>query len=675
MRRVVVAAAVGLVASLAVTWAVTSTSAGAPEAAPAAGAAEAARATPNEASAPAAQAQRRSRPGLHVTVRDGAALAPGAVVSAWLQRADDAKGGVRWLAAGREVTDAAGLATFPAVPGRYAVLAEQAGGRTGVAVADVVIADEPSYVTVSLAADRAVTGQVVDAQTNAPVPGALVTAVGLSARTRGAPWRLPAETHLTVPADSLGRFRVDVPQALGALLLSSAPGYAQGDGAPVDADETPAPLTLKLVRAATAAGVVVDGRGQPMSGAVVRSEPAEAPATTSDEAGRFTLTLAPGAATVHAVSRDGLQGLTRVRAAPGDRLADVRVTVAAAGDLLGRVVDARGLGLSGVEVRVLAEPDAVEVALVQTADDGAFRAVQLPAGRYSLFARAGSGGRTRQVGVELPQAAPVTLTLAAAAALAGQVVNEAGQPLPNALVTLSWSKGLDEPDVSARSDAQGRFELVDLWPAVVSARATLGESASEDVEVVLQAGATASTSLTLQRRGRLKGRVLSPTPQRFFIFPKKVPGGDMKHGFPTDDQGRYDEQLVPGRYELFASSPTLLMTRFNGLPVEVYADETTQVDLPVELDDSPEVPNAALHPRLGSGLSFEAGPGGVAVSFVMGDCPAALAGVKQGDLVSSIGGEPVTKTLDAFAKLDRPRGESMTMTVRREGRDLTLTLK
>lgn len=132
---------------------------------------------------------------------------------------------------------------------------------------------------------------------------------------------------------------------------------------------------------------------------------------------------------------------------------------------------------------------------------------------------------------------------------------------------------------------------------------------------------------------------------------------------------------MPGTYQLFASRPAQVMTRFEGLPVEIRAGETAEVDLPVEIivEDGGDL-GAALHRELGSGVSFDTGPGGVAVSFLMPDSPA-LAGVRVGDLVLSIDGEPVVRTLDAFERLQRPRGQAVALTLRRDGQDLTVTIK
>lgn len=673
MRRVLIAVVVGVVSGLAATWWFTKD---APSAQQLEEGAAPSMPAPADEPPPLPRAEDRARPGLRVTVTDAGHAVAGARVTAWRQVADDAKGGVRWLPLVAEQTDANGQATFPAAAGRYTLAARDASGRTGLAVVDVPIADEATEAQVTLGAGRPLQGRVVDAATRGPVPGALVTVVALSDAAHDPPWRAPAETHLTVAADGLGRFRIEAAAGVDLELHAQAPGYAHGAPVGVEPEDPATDLSLSLARAATVDGVVVDAAGQPVPGSTVSSEPLEAAPVVSGEDGRFSLTLAPGNATLHAVTPGGLQGLARVKVAAGEAVGGVRLVAAAAGELSGRVVNPAGAGVAGVEVRVLAEPDLAEVATVQSSAHGDFTAVQLPAGRYSVFARSGNGARARQVGVEVPLSSPVELRLSSSASLSGTVVNEAGQPLANASVVLEYSHGLGEPSVHARSDASGRFEAGDLFPAALTAHATLGEAMSDDVEVYVVSGQAASVTLTVVRRGRLRGRVVGGPVQRYYVLSQRAAGGGGRVGFSTDEQGRYDEQLVPGHYELYASTPSQVMTRFAGFPVEIRPGETTEIDLPVEIivEDGGD-PGAAMHRELGSGVSFDNGPGGVAVSFLMPDSPAARAGVQVGDLVLSVGGEPVVRTLDAFERLQRPRGQAVAVTVRRDGQDLTLTLK
>ena len=98
---------------------------------------------------------------------------------------------------------------------------------------------------------------------------------------------------------------------------------------------------------------------------------------------------------------------------------------------------------------------------------------------------------------------------------------------------------------------------------------------------------------------------------------------------------------------------------------------------PWKTDAGLPAPSYRLHTELGSGLSFENSPGGVRVDFIMADCPSAKAGVRIGDLVVSIDGEPTRNALDAFARVRKPSDEasSLELLVRRDGQDLKLTVR
>jgi hypothetical protein len=281
------------------------------------------------------------------------------------------------------------------------------------------------------------------------------------------------------------------------------------------------------------------------------------------------------------------------------------------------------------------------------------------------------------VSVELPLASPVELPLSTSASLSGTVANESGQPLANALVELDFPQP-GEPSVWARTDEAGRFEVRDLLPTMLTATASLGEAKSRPVDVFLSHGQAETISLTVARLGRLRGRIVSEVPGRFYVLPHALTGGDMRHGFRTDEHGSFDQPLMPGRYALYATDLNIdgvARVSIRDVPVEIRAGETTSVEIPVEVQSGPAIPNTAMHPEVGSGLAFDNGPGGVSVGFVMSGCPAALAGVQQGDLVVSIDGEPVGRSLEAFERLRRPRGQAVPMTVRRGGQDLSLTLR
>lgn len=581
-----------------------------------------------------------TEPGLILSVESDGAPVPGARVElavAFHQR---------WVPLRAELTDAQGRVELAASAGAYVAVARTDDGRSAVQHFDVARASTPTRVTLLLKAPVALAGQVLDAETKEPLRGALV-------------WAHPLDAELTVgraTADSFGRFSLSAPPAKAWRLFASAPGY------PPRSEETEgAPTTLALTRGARLEGTVLDEAGAPVT-ATVRLAPGDGPPLETDEAGHFTATVPRAPVSLHASTANGLQALARLNA-----LHDVeRVTlvVRAGTALRGEVRDALGPA-AGVEVRVLAEPDDLDVATLQTNADGKFEAAQLPPGRYSVDARRGGGAHARAVGVEVPTDAPVLLELPAPSRLQGRVDID-GEPAEGALVTLDWARGLHEPRRAARTGADGRFDFEELPAAAVQVNASLGNLNAGQSDLYLAPGGALEVGLTLSNLGRLVGRVISPTPVAFIGVRAEGATGPVRHAVID---GGFDLQLAVGEYTLFIDEDGVA---HENQPVEIRGGETT--DTLVYADPPWKHPNF-MHPTLGSGLSFDNAAGSVRVDFLMEGCPAAKAGVKQGDLVISIDGTPVRDSVDAFARANKPSGETLTLVVRRGGADVPLTVR
>jgi hypothetical protein len=74
-------------------------------------------------------------------------------------------------------------------------------------------------------------------------------------------------------------------------------------------------------------------------------------------------------------------------------------------------------------------------------------------------------------------------------------------------------------------------------------------------------------------------------------------------------------------------------------------------------------------------VSFDAAANAFVVESVAPDTPAATAGLRPGDVISSVDGRPPTAiTLDAFRRLLRRDGATVSVHVRRAGRDVDLSL-
>lgn len=603
--------------------------------------------------------------GLVVTATLAGRGSPGAEVEVWRQ-VDEASRGRRWLHAGAARTAPDGTAHLATAPGRFFIWAHAADGSA------LALADVPSggVAQVTLALDAPgyrLEGNVVDGASGAPIVGAAVTAIPITGREppfRGG----PAEAHRTVMADGLGRFALTAPDGFEVDVRATAPGYAQTELHILDAARAAAPIRLEMRHAARAEGQVVDGADRPVADAAVSAHPPSAFPALTDAAGRFSVTLIPGRGSIHATGPDGLQAIVRLDVAAGETRRGVILRLGAGSDLVGQLLGPTGAPEAGASISVLAEPDLVELAHLETGTDGRFRAVQLPAGRYSVQAQSGDVG-VRQVGVELPGAGPLVLRLAVGASLTGRVVDPDGQPVAGARAVLSRPKGLEKPPETSVSDAHGHFAFRAVEPGAMQLDVSRGATAAAPLALYLAPGQTEHVDIVLRPLARLVGRVV-------FTAPRAEPPGRLRvlygrgpeDAFETDEAGRYDVALPAGHIEL---TPLVSGSVLMPLDLDLRAGETTYADVTVN-----NLPHGdMLHRSLDSGLALSDGLGGVTVSFLTADSPAAAAGLCQGDLLLSIDGVPVSRNTDALARLDRPRGAETLLRVRRAGRDVDVALK
>ena len=561
-----------------------------------------------------------THPGLVVTVTRGGAAEALSQVELTRSSRSIGSGEITWQPAGMERTDREGRAAFPALTGRYLISATAADGTRAVETLDVSWAGAPTFVTIALKAPVLFSGQVVDAASRRPLAGAAI---------RADPQPEPEGNEPTIAigktiTDSLGRFGLQLPDQRWRF-EARAPGYLSNAMA---VDQAKKDLTIELTKGVEITGVVVDVAGQPIADAALRLTPGDVTNLTSDREGRFSFIAPHGPVSMHALAPDGRQGLSRLALAEKDERAKVRIVVGEGSGLTGLVRDEKG-PVAHAEVRVLAEPDSLEVASFETAADGHFAAKALPPGRYSVLAQQGLGRRATVVGVELPGAGSVELVLTGASRLVGVVQDAAAQAVEGASVSLHWPRGLNEVRRTARTGPDGRFEFDDLLPAEVFVQAQLDDLFSEETGTYVAPGATVEVVLVTAPQGRLVGTVTGPPIEKVMVRNDR-PGGEFIDVNQAD--GHFEKLLPPGTYRLFAETRGEKKDEFKfveSITATVRAGEVTTVvlEVPDEFADAGTRThrNFMMHPELGSGVSFENSPGGVRVDFLMADCPAATA--------------------------------------------------
>ena len=262
-------------------------------------------------------------------------------------------------------------------PGVYELGAEKDGWVSTPLRGLLVEQGEERVFALRLGVGWVVSGRVVDARTGTGIAGASLTLVeeGVALYSE------------RVQSDADGRFRFGSTSARTPNLYVEAPGYVPSGPLVFSSEELP--LEVRLQRGATIEGSVVDSTGGPVDGAVVQAvgngliaqrrlgpkntlgvtsgpvPPITATGgvgraglshTETDIGGRFAIDgLVAGTYALvvsHPNFAPGESGSFRLHA--GDLVRGLRIVLHPGAELRGRVVDARGSGLSAVPVELRA---------------------------------------------------------------------------------------------------------------------------------------------------------------------------------------------------------------------------------------------------------------------------------------------------------------------------------
>jgi len=388
----------------------------------------------------------------------------------------------------------------------------EAAGFAVARVSDLVVAaGSTANALFSVEPARSLRGLVLDAETGAPVPDAVVLAeaflpaqvVPFQVDLEAAGWRAAA----TTAAD--GSFVVGGLSGAPTRLRVTVEGYAATWTDEITAGKRPEnALTIQLARGGSVTGLVQHDDGSPWSGAmVIASRMVDGPiadrmsytAAPTDAAGRYTIRdLPPGSYVVFSFDPSASQTVPTTREL---RIVGTEVVQLDLGPtanrtrVVGVLRDTAGQPVAGMDVTLSDLGDRNKWIGDRTDPDGSFAFAGVDPGRYDLYAGTDLGARFAYVGsIEVALAPEQRQDLVfPSGSLRGQTLAPDGTPQASAwLILHSLRTGQMEFAGRTQADAAGRFEIRGLAPGTyqISAhtlRTGIAAVLSEPIDVALGA--------------------------------------------------------------------------------------------------------------------------------------------------------------------------------------------
>lgn len=463
-------------------------------------------------------------------------------------------------------------------------------------------------------------------------------------------------------------------------------------------------LVLTLPRGGSVGGRVVDQRGYPV--AEVRVELR----AERENVGRFALSDADGS-----FEFAGVWGSVLVTAYPAGLsptsskiLVSMRqhyqielVLQNRVHSLEGRVTDERGFPVSGVAIKVQSlKTDVLNASLTRSRPDGTFAILGLPEPPYKVVAQHPDYAQATAAPVT-PSKRELVITIKRGTTLSGQVVDQwSRRPIAAARVTLfDFEGGFRAKTLSTkagnfeyRNIASGNYYIISDKLDYVSNRKNLTVKTES-----IREGTLLLEPVSLTPGGAISGQVVdrmgSSVPSAE-VAPGEPP--DWSRAVQTDGHGLFRiAGVAPGNAVLSARHPTTgaskteqqvrvyplqetpgvtirLAARFGeGMDESKPKTEKAPKTYGQNTDDSEPETQIAKKPQA---IRFEYKNGSVAVQHVEVSSAEYAAGLRVGDALLSVNGEPVYSSAQARGMLQSPLDAKITLAIRRAGQPMKVTL-
>ncbi|MEM1417077.1 MAG: carboxypeptidase regulatory-like domain-containing protein [Myxococcota bacterium] len=474
--------------------------------------------------------------------------------------------------------------------------------------------------------------------------------------------------------DAAGRFVLEgLPPGPGEV-IAEAPGYAPaiGPGRRLRAAERVGDVALVLSRGGEVSGRVLDAAGFPADGVLLelRAEREPRPRTRSaNDDGTFTFTGVLGRTTITARAAALPPARERVLVAEGERLElELRLPDALA-SLAGRVLDAEGDPVGLAHVALEAEDPRTPARRTGVSEaDGTFAFDGLPGAPWRVRVEArGFLAEERRVteaddALVVRLARPVALRIAVRDAWSGDAPR-------TGRVVLRGDEGSPESLPLGEGTAEGPLTRVRSTTLRAGARYVIEVEAPrrQPVDAVVVAGDVDEVLLTLEAAGVVEGSVVD-------VLGAVVEGarvvGPGELSTTTDANGAFRlEGLAPGQISLEAEAGEL---RAASGPLRVDPEGLTpgvRIALPERVAP---VEDADAETEIVSGVAIavETDDAGVRVRAVVPGSQAARRGVRSGDRLLQVDGEPVVVAAQARSLLRGAPGTEVALQIARRGRAL-----
>ena len=337
-------------------------------------------------------------------------------------------------------------------------------------------------VSATAAAVGTITGKVTNTA-GAPIAGASVSSGGNGAIT-----------------GSDGGYTLQVPGGTSTVTAALAGYQSASESVTVTAGQSTQAATLQIqpINPGNVSGTVVDGNGQPLSGAIVSA----AGLTTSTAAdGSYALNNLPAGSTTIKASLTGFQsGSTTVTVVPATTTAAPAITlVSGSGSITGSVKTTAGAAIADASV-------GFGGGTATTDANGNYTLNGVPVGTVQLVASAsGFQSVTQSVTVSGGSTSTANFTLAAAPAggtVTGKITNASSGAIVTG-VTVSWRGG------STTSNTSGIYTLTNVTAGTQNITAAKTGYLSRTLAVGVTGGATSTLNIPIATAGKISVKVVT----------------------------------------------------------------------------------------------------------------------------------------------------------------------